>query len=364
LEIKSAVSAVRFGRVPKKEKAKMAEEMQKATVRSQLDAMSVELEDDQVLVNAIHSAFIELGTRLRRDLLNARSTTFVTLDGNETLLNSSFYLPAILAVVNFSKHVKGFQLLFQNDRIHLLKTSFFQILLLRLTTLTRNENGQQLDPNTIPQYLFLDFPADKAETSSLLRNSVVEFAQRFRILGLDEQQQSLLAALVMCQSESTSTHFQEPSLTKMLQEKLWWLLQSSIFPNPQAIHSITGPMLVQSLFATFADLKTLDTLYREQMQTLRCYSMPPSTIIGQPPMSTVKVEKKGTTNFYLDNSNTISASPKQPSIKKPKKNNDCPVITQLLEQPSLILQQQQKAKPEESEDDQPLNLCVRDNPPV
>lgn len=92
---------------------------------------------------------------------------------------------------------------------------------------------------------------------NLLRNSIIEFVQRFRLLGLDEQQHSLVSALVLCQSESTATQFQEPSLAKMLQEKLWWLLQNSIFPSQQAIHSITGPMLVQSLFATFADLKTM-----------------------------------------------------------------------------------------------------------
>lgn len=98
---------------------------------------------------------------------------------------------------------------------------------------------------------------DKSDSLSLLRNSIVEFVQRFRLLGLNEQQQCLVASLVLCQSEATATQFQEPTLSKMLNEKLWWLLQNSIFPSQQAINSITGPMLIQSLFAIFADLKAM-----------------------------------------------------------------------------------------------------------
>lgn len=132
-------------------------------------------------------------------------------------------------------------------------------MLLRLAALKVNNRTELLDPTTIPQFLFLgnSTSADKADSMNLLRGSIIEFVQRFRLLGLDEQQQSLVAALVLCQSESTATQFQEASLAKMLQEKLWWLLQNSIFPNHHAIHSITGPMLIQSLFAIFGDLKTL-----------------------------------------------------------------------------------------------------------
>lgn len=132
-------------------------------------------------------------------------------------------------------------------------------MLLRLAALKVNNRTELLDPTTIPQFLFLgnSTSADKADSMNLLRGSIIEFVQRFRLLGLDEQQQSLVAALVLCQSESTATQFQEASLAKMLQEKLWWLLQNSIFPNQHAIHSITGPMLIQSLFAIFGDLKTL-----------------------------------------------------------------------------------------------------------
>jgi nuclear receptor subfamily 1 group D protein 3 len=114
-------SAVRFGRVPKREKAKMAEEMQKASIRSHIDSMTVELEDDQLLLASIHSAFIELGNAVQRDLINVPARNFMLGDGHESLLNSSHYLPVIMDVINFAKCVKGFPLLYQSDRIQLLK---------------------------------------------------------------------------------------------------------------------------------------------------------------------------------------------------------------------------------------------------
>lgn len=271
---------MRFGRVPKREKAKMAEEMQKASIRSQIDTMTVELEDDQVLIKSIHSAFVELGHSIQKDIINGPTNSFLIGEGHENLLNSSQYLPAIIATVNFANNIKGFKLLYQTDRMQLLKSSFFQILLLRLSTIRAGSKCELLDPTTIPQLLFLgNSSSEKADSLTLLRGSVIEFVQRYRMLGLDEQQQSLVAALVLCQSESTATHFQEASLTKMLQEKLWWLLQSSIFPSQQAIHSITGPMIVQSLFGAFADLKAINAVYQEQMQRLRCYTLSAPSLV-------------------------------------------------------------------------------------
>lgn len=100
--------------------------MQKASIRSQIDSMTVELEDDQLLITTIHSAFVDLANSIQRDLIN-KSAGLISGDGQDGLLNSSQYLPVIMAVVNFAKSIKGFQLLFQNDRIHLLKVSICQL---------------------------------------------------------------------------------------------------------------------------------------------------------------------------------------------------------------------------------------------
>lgn len=51
--------AVRFGRVPKREKAKILAEMQKANQQSQIIALQAELEDDSKLISSIVQAHME-----------------------------------------------------------------------------------------------------------------------------------------------------------------------------------------------------------------------------------------------------------------------------------------------------------------
>lgn len=56
----SSFIAVRFGRVPKREKAKMVEDMQRTTVQSQLDAVAVQYEIDNEAAERIQQAFSQL----------------------------------------------------------------------------------------------------------------------------------------------------------------------------------------------------------------------------------------------------------------------------------------------------------------
>ena len=55
-----ALSAVRFGRVPKREKAKMVEDMHRTTVQSQIDAVAVQYENDSEATERIQHAFQQL----------------------------------------------------------------------------------------------------------------------------------------------------------------------------------------------------------------------------------------------------------------------------------------------------------------
>ncbi|VDL71636.1 unnamed protein product, partial [Nippostrongylus brasiliensis] len=53
----SLSKAVRFGRVPKREKAKMVEEMQRTSAQSQLDALAVQFENEADAIERIAAAF-------------------------------------------------------------------------------------------------------------------------------------------------------------------------------------------------------------------------------------------------------------------------------------------------------------------
>lgn len=53
----------------------------------------------------------------------------------------------------------------------------------------------------------------------------------------------------------------------MVQQKLWFILQSALFSRSQ-INTITGSLLNQSIFATFTDLRALNTRYQEYLQNI------------------------------------------------------------------------------------------------
>lgn len=93
-------------------------------------------------------------------------------------------------------------------------------------------------------------------------------------MDLDERQTAIFAALVLCQPDSagsgllgTSTHLQQAPLLKMLQQKLWVILQSALFSHSK-INAISGSLLNQSIFAAFADLRALNIRYQEHLQTI------------------------------------------------------------------------------------------------
>lgn len=123
----------------------MVEEMQKASARSLVDSMTFELEDEQALTTAIDWGFQEFGEIIKSEmnseavskncgisvsermdylLKNFSAIQNGGLDAllkNECPLKSVAYLPLTKAVVTFSESIRGFLLLFQNDRVRLLK---------------------------------------------------------------------------------------------------------------------------------------------------------------------------------------------------------------------------------------------------
>lgn len=146
-----AISAVRFGRVPKREKAKILEEMQRASVKCHMDTLTAELEDDDRLVTAVVTAHLHTCDLTRnklapllehyRRLAPNQSPSAVACPLNPRPLSPSAaqddmserYLPAMKGVVDFAKSIPGFQILSQEDRVTLLKVICF--------FLSRNNRG-------------------------------------------------------------------------------------------------------------------------------------------------------------------------------------------------------------------------------
>ncbi|KAK6055410.1 hypothetical protein COOONC_07084 [Cooperia oncophora] len=117
-----AYAAVRFGRVPKREKAKMVEEMQRTSAQSQLDALAVQFENEADAIERIAAAFTLLCGTIE--------SCIVPVPAGRCPLQFHSYLTAIKGVVDFANTIPGFLCLAQSDRIQLLKVGSFTTLFL------------------------------------------------------------------------------------------------------------------------------------------------------------------------------------------------------------------------------------------
>ncbi|PAV56176.1 hypothetical protein WR25_13400 [Diploscapter pachys] len=184
LSVGMSRDAVRFGRVPKREKARMVEEMQKTCVQSQRDTIAVQFENDTEALEKTMNAFRTLQTTI--DSLMKPS---MPLAGGCPIEFPS-YLTAIKAVVEFANGLPGFLCLPQSERILMIKSTVFDILLLCGLSIRSDLASMVLPPLFVSQ-----LPTSSPKTCAIL------------------------AALTLCHS------IQQPTeLSLSLSEKYWLLL--------------------------------------------------------------------------------------------------------------------------------------------
>lgn len=237
---------MRFGRVPKREKARLVEEMARASARSLMDALAAELDDDTTVLEACDAAFATLAHNVQ---LHACASG--TRSISDCPLRSTGYLPTLKAVVEFSTAIPGFHLIFQQDRVQLLKGSVFQAVLLAILPMRFS--------SSFASPFFLASRVS-GESGRFFTDSLIDFVQRFRQLGLNERQLGLLCALAICHPEGVS--LQQPSLAQAVHERLCWLLHGTLVCVP-------GAPSVQLVLAALTDLRTLHTLHQEKLQAIR-----------------------------------------------------------------------------------------------
>ncbi|TKR92545.1 hypothetical protein L596_007177 [Steinernema carpocapsae] len=359
--------AVRFGRVPKREKVRMVEEMQKASVRSSMDALAVEIEDDAVFQNSIERGFAVLGefvkqhTSTARRFLDALPNSAVSSTiRSECPLESLNQVAVVQAMVEFSKSVPGFHLLHPKDSVHLLKASLFQVLLLRLASLPRL--GLESSPRAPQDFLFLPGPVS-GESGRFLNDSVGDFVQRFRLLELNEFKMAIFAALVMVQPESavsSTSHYNHPGLVKILQEKLWRLLDQAFGLDSRnsahahtvhcSFHHVSNRLLLDSIFAAITDLRTLHTLHQERLQAIQFPITPASPAAG---LLMPQSLARSASSVPFHHRSVVQSHPTLAQALSRKDD----------EEPYLKVKRELRTAPprpvEENDEDQPLDLRVR-----
>uniref|UniRef100_A0A7I4XS85 Nuclear receptor domain-containing protein n=1 Tax=Haemonchus contortus TaxID=6289 RepID=A0A7I4XS85_HAECO len=296
--------AVRFGRVPKREKAKMVEEMQRTSAQSQLDALAVQFENEADAIERIAAAFTLLCGTIE--------SCVVPLPGGRCPLQFHSYLTAIKGVVDFANTIPGFLCLAQTDRIQLLKSCVFDVLL--LASATRN-NGQDA---ALP-------------TSPLLAHSLVHFAHRLRTLPAGCA--SLLAALAVCQQDVL---LPLPSLSTRLVERLWWLMAR-----------VGGPATLAVAPSLLADVRTLRMWHNDRLRTPSAIP----TCVPLPTPSSVEVSPPSVRSFRERHASIASLLEKPPvSILSPRS---------VSSEPGTKTDIKMEIKMEDNEE--PLNLCTRED---
>ncbi|WAR09967.1 E75-like protein [Mya arenaria] len=198
--------AVRFGRVPKKEKARIIEQMQKSNLQMVATAMTSVL-SQQDLVQAVimaHQQTCDLGPEkvkvmreialLQNDYVDCPAHMACPLNFNVSSDStdnqdwtdfSEFFAPAIKSVVDFAKLIPGFLLLNQDDQIVLLKAATFEVMLVRMACLFDMESNTMMFAHG---KLFRRQTSGLSTSVGFLLDSMFDFAERFNKLALTEDE--------------------------------------------------------------------------------------------------------------------------------------------------------------------------------
>ncbi|XP_065173563.1 ecdysone-inducible protein E75 isoform X2 [Atheta coriaria] len=270
--------AVRFGRVPKREKARILAAMQQSSNSRSLEkAIAAELEDDQRLLSTVIRAHIDTCdfTRDKVEPMQARAREQPSytacpptlacplnpnpqpLTGQQELLQdfSKRFSPAIRGVVEFAKRIPGFSLLAQDDQVTLLKAGVFEVLLVRLACMFDAQtasmiclNGQVLKRDAI----------HNSSNARFLMDSMFDFAERMNALRLSDAEIGLFCSVVVIAADRPGLRNTE--MIEKMQNKLKHALQTVICQNHPGQADI-----LHELMKKVPDLRTLNTLHSEKL---------------------------------------------------------------------------------------------------
>lgn len=267
--------AVRFGRVPKREKARILAAMQQSSSsRSQERAATQELDDEPRLLARVVRAHMDTCefTRDRVATMRARArecpsysmpTLACPLNPAPELQSekefSQRFAHVIRGVIDFAGLIPGFQLLSQEDKFTLLKSGLFDALFVRLICMFDAPlnsiiclNGQVMKRDSI----------QNGANARFLVDSTFKFAERMNSMRLTDAEIGLFCAIVLITPDRPGLRNIE--LVERMYTKLKSCLQTVINQNRP-----NQPEFLHELMKTLPDLRTLSTLHTEKLVVFR-----------------------------------------------------------------------------------------------
>lgn len=266
---------VRFGRVPKREKARILAAMQQSTQnRGNQRALASELDDQPRLLAAVLRAHMETCEFTREKVSSMRQrardcpsysmpTLACPLNPAPELQSeqefSQRFAHVIRGVIDFAGMIPGFQLLTQDDKFTLLKAGLFDALFVRLICMFDTQinsiiclNGQVMRRDTI----------QNGANARFLVDSTFNFADRMNSMNLTDAEIGLFCAIVLITPDRPGLRNVE--LIERMYSKLKGCLQTIVSQNRP-----DKPEFLQELLRTMPDLRTLSTLHTEKLVVFR-----------------------------------------------------------------------------------------------
>ncbi|XP_067642969.1 ecdysone-induced protein 75B, isoforms C/D isoform X4 [Eurosta solidaginis] len=267
---------VRFGRVPKREKARILAAMQQSTQnRGQQRALAGELDDQPRLIAAVLRAHLETCEFTKEKVATMRqrarecpSYSMPTLlacplnPAPELQSEQEFsqrFAHVIRGVIDFAGMIPGFQLLSQDDKFTLLKAGLFDALFVRLICMFDSSinsiiclNGQVMRRDAI----------QNGANARFLVDSTFNFAERMNLMNLSDAEIGLFCAIVLITPDRPGLRNIE--LIEKMYSRLKGCLQKVIIQN-----RADQPDFMSKLLDTMPDLRTLSTLHTEKLVVFR-----------------------------------------------------------------------------------------------
>nr|ANQ45197.1 ecdysone-induced protein E75a [Lepeophtheirus salmonis salmonis] len=262
--------AVRFGRVPKREKAKILAAMQSSRMKTQEAKVLTEMSDDSKIIEEIVRAHYDNCdyTRNKMEPFLARAKenpVYVPCTGmtcpmkgrpEDSFLDqfSERFMDHVRQVCTFAKRIPEFECLHNDDKVTLLKSCVFEVLLVRLSGLFDNQSLVCLNGDIIRKETINQMPAGNAK---FLMDSVFELAQRLNQFNLSDAEIGIFCAVVIITPDRPG--LRNPELVLKMRNKLKNVLNNILIPQ----HS-DSPGIFSELLSMVHDLRTLNTLHTEK----------------------------------------------------------------------------------------------------
>uniref|UniRef100_A0ACB8EU32 Nuclear receptor sub 1 group D member 1 n=2 Tax=Sphaerodactylus townsendi TaxID=933632 RepID=A0ACB8EU32_9SAUR len=168
------------------------------------------------------------------------------------------FTPAVREVVEFAKHIPGFQDLSQHDQVSLLKAGTFEVLMVRFASLFNVKEQTVMFMSRTKYSLEELWGMGMGD----LLTSMFEFSEKLGALDLSEEELGLFTAVVLVSADHSG--IENPVSVEQLQETLIRALRALILKNhPQETSRFT------KLLLKLPDLRTLNNMHSEKLLSFR-----------------------------------------------------------------------------------------------